>query len=41
MSFSDVFKSSFLESVQEFTVADVAIAMAFAVIISLFIFWVY
>ena len=41
MSFSDVFKSSFLESVQEFTVADVAIAMVFAVIISLFIFWVY
>ena len=41
MSFSDVFKSSFLESIQEFTVADVAIAMLFAVIISLFIFWVY
>ena len=41
MSFSDVFKSSFLESVQEFTVADVALAMVFAVVISLFIFWVY
>ena len=41
MSFSYVFKSSFLESVQEFTVADVALAMVFAVVISLFIFWVY
>lgn len=41
MSFSDVFKSSFLESIESFTVTDVAIAMLFAVIISLFIFWVY
>ena len=41
MSFSDVFKSSFLESIESFTVTDVAIAMVFAVIISLFIFWVY
>ena len=41
MSFSDVFKSSFLESIESFTPADVAIAMVFAVIISLFIFWVY
>ena len=41
MSFSDVFKSSFLESIESFTVTDVAIAMVFAVVISLFIFWVY
>ena len=41
MNFSDVFKSSFLESIESFTVTDVAIAMVFAVIISLFIFWVY
>ena len=41
MSFSDVFKSSFLESIETFTVTDVALAMVFAVIISLFIFWVY
>ncbi len=41
MNFSDVFKSSFLESVESFTVTDVALAMVFAVIISLFIFWVY
>ena len=41
MNFSDVFKSSFLESIQSFTVTDIVIGMAFAVIISLFIFWVY
>ena len=41
MNFSDVFKSSFLESIESFTVTDVALAMVFAVIISLFIFWVY
>ncbi len=41
MSFSDVFKKSFLESVESFTVTDLLIGMLFAVIISLFIFWVY
>ncbi len=41
MTFSDVFKNSFLESIQEFTVTDLLIGMVFAVIISLFIFWVY
>lgn len=41
MSFSDVFKSSFLESIESFTVTDLLIGMLFAVIISLFIFWVY
>ncbi len=41
MSFSDVFKNSFLESVESFTVTDLLIGMAFAVVISLFIFWVY
>ena len=41
MSFSDVFKTSFLESVESFTVTDLLIGMLFAVIISLFIFWVY
>lgn len=41
MSFSDVFKSSFLESVEQFTPSDLLIGMLFAVIISLFIFWVY
>lgn len=41
MSFSDVFKNSFLESVQSFTVTDLLIGMLFAVVISLFIFLVY
>ncbi len=41
MSFSDVFKSGFLESIESFTVTDLVMAMAFAVVISLFIFWVY
>lgn len=41
MSFSDVFKTSFLESVESFTVSDLLIGMAFAVVISLFIFWTY
>lgn len=41
MGFSDVFKNSFLESVESFTVTDLLIGMLFAVIISLFIFWVY
>ena len=41
MSFSDVFKTSFLESVESFTATDLLIGMLFAVVISLFIFWVY
>ncbi len=41
MTFSDVFKNSFLESVESFTVTDLLIGMVFAVVISLFIFWVY
>ncbi len=41
MSFSDVFKNSFLESVESFTVSDLLIGMVFAVVISLFIFVVY
>ncbi len=41
MTFSDVFKNSFLESVESFTVTDLLIGMVVAVVISLFIFWVY
>ncbi len=41
MNFSDVFKNSFLESVESFTVTDLLTGMLFAVIIGLFIFWVY
>ena len=41
MSFSDVFKSSFLESVKEFSAVDTLVAMVFALIVGLFIFAVY
>ncbi len=41
MTFNDIFKSSFLESVSQFSVIDVAIGMLFAVAVGLFIFLVY
>lgn len=41
MSFSDIFKSSFLESVTEFSAIDTVIGMAFALVIGLFIFVIY
>ena len=41
MGFGDVFKSSFLESVTEFSLADALIGMAFAVVLGLFIFVFY
>ncbi len=41
MTFNDIFKSSFLESVTEFSVLDVLIGMAFALVLGLFIFAVY
>ena len=41
MSFNDIFKSSFLESVTQFSVADTLIGMAFALVIGLFIFLIY
>lgn len=41
MSFTDVFKSSFLDSLKEFSAPDTLIAMVFALIIGLFIFVVY
>jgi uncharacterized membrane protein YhiD involved in acid resistance len=41
MTFNDIFKSSFLESVTEFSVVDVLIGMAVALVISLFIFVIY
>ena len=41
MSFNDVFKSSFLENVTEFSTVDVLIGMAFALVIGLFIFFIY
>ena len=41
MSFNDVFKSSFLESVTEFSPLDTLIGMVFALVIGLFIFFIY
>ena len=41
MTFNDVFKSSFLESVTEFSAVDTLIGMMFALVIGLFIFVVY
>jgi len=41
MNFSDVFKSSFLENVTEFSIIDTCIGMVFALVIGLFIFMIY
>lgn len=41
MSFNDVFKSSFLENISEFSVLDTLIGLAVALIISMFIFVIY
>lgn len=41
MTFNDIFKSSFLESVTEFSLLDVAIGMLFALVLGLFIFAIY
>ncbi|MBR4760697.1 MAG: DUF4956 domain-containing protein [Lachnospiraceae bacterium] len=41
MTFNDIFKSSFLESVTEFSAVDTLIGMAFALVIGLFIFVIY
>ena len=41
MTFHDIFKSSFLQNITEFSVVDTIIGMAFALAIGLFIFVVY
>ena len=41
MSFNDIFKSSFLENVSEFSMMDTFIGLAAALVISLFIFVIY
>jgi uncharacterized membrane protein YhiD involved in acid resistance len=41
MTFNDIFKSSFLESITEFSVTDLLIGMAASLIIGLFIFVIY
>ena len=41
VTFSDIFKSSFLENVKEFSFLDTLIGMLFALVIGLFVFLVY
>ncbi len=41
MTFNDIFKSSFLESVTEFSPVDTLIGMVFALVVGLFIFVIY
>lgn len=41
MTFNDIFKSSFLENVTQFSAVDTLIGMFFALVIGLFIFVVY
>ena len=41
MSFNDIFKSSFLENVSEFSMIDTLIGLAAALVIGLFIFLIY
>ncbi|MGI6199362.1 MAG: DUF4956 domain-containing protein [Christensenellales bacterium] len=41
MSFNDVFKSSFLESVTQFSLIDTLIALIFSLVVGLFIFVIY
>ena len=41
MTFDDIFKSGFLESVTEFSVTDTLLGMVFAAVIGLFIFAIY
>ena len=41
MTFNDIFRSSFLESVREFSVVDTVVGMIFALILGLFILMIY
>lgn len=41
MTFNDIFKSSFLENITEFSVVDTLIGLAFALAVGLFVFLVY
>ena len=41
MTFNDIFKSSFLENVSEFSILDALIGLAVALVIGLFIFIIY
>ena len=41
MSFNDVFKSSFLENIAEFSMVDMLIGLAVSLVIGMFIFVIY
>ncbi|MBR4724707.1 MAG: DUF4956 domain-containing protein [Lachnospiraceae bacterium] len=41
ITFSDIFKSSFLENITEFSAVDTLIGMVFALVVGLFIFLIY
>ena len=41
MSFNDIFKSSFLENVSEFSVLDTVLGLAVSLVIGLFSFLIY
>jgi uncharacterized membrane protein YhiD involved in acid resistance len=41
MTFKDIFKSSFLTNITEFSITDILLAMLVACIVGLFVFWVY
>ena len=41
MTFNDIFKSSFLNNITEFSILDVTLAMLFACVVGLFIYLVY
>lgn len=41
MTFTDIFKSSFLENVKTFSIVDITLALAFACVIGLFIYMIY
>ena len=41
MTFSDIFKSSFLENITEFSAVDTLIGLVFALVVGLFIFLIY
>ena len=41
MTFNDIFKSSFLNSVAELSVTDIVLAMVFAILIGAFIYFIY
>ncbi len=41
MTFHDIFRSSYLESVMEFSIIDTLIGMIFSLVLGLFIFMVY